>query len=32
VWTNFDFVHGGYEGNLFKWLTKEVERKAAEAA
>lgn len=23
VWTNFDFVHGGYHGNLFKWLTEQ---------
>jgi hypothetical protein len=28
VWTNFDFVHGGYTGNLFQWLTKEVEKQA----
>jgi hypothetical protein len=32
VWTNFDFVHGGHEGNLFKWLTKEVEKKNAETS
>lgn len=22
VWSNFDFVHGGHPGNLFKWLEK----------
>lgn len=22
VWTNFDFVHGGHSGNMFKWLTE----------
>jgi hypothetical protein len=26
VWTNFDFIHGGYEGNLFKWLTEEKDK------
>lgn len=25
VWANFDFIHGGHEGNLFKWLVKEKE-------
>ena len=35
VWTNFDFVHGGYEGNLFKWLTQErnkLEKQTSTAA
>lgn len=26
VWTNFDFVHGGYTGNFFKWLTNEKDK------
>ena len=30
VWTNFTFVHGGYTGNLFEFLTKQVD--ALEAA
>lgn len=21
VWTNFEFTHGGYKGNMFRWLT-----------
>ena len=25
VWSNFDFIHGGYSGNLFKFLTEKVE-------
>jgi hypothetical protein len=25
AWTNFDFIHGGYHGNLFKWLTEQKE-------
>lgn len=25
VWTDFDFVHGGYQCNYNKWLAKEVE-------
>lgn len=29
VWTNFDFVHGGYAGNLFKHLTAQVEAQGA---
>jgi len=32
VWSNFDFIHGGYEGNLFKFLTSEVEKQDAEKA
>jgi hypothetical protein len=32
VWTNFDFIHGGYTGNMFKWLTSEVDKKAAESS
>jgi hypothetical protein len=23
VWTNFDFRHGGYDGNMFNWLTEQ---------
>jgi hypothetical protein len=23
VWTNFDFTHGGKDGNMFKWLTEQ---------
>ena len=26
AWTNFDFTHGGYQCNLFNWLTKEVDK------
>jgi hypothetical protein len=26
VWTNFTFVHGGYKGNLFEWLTAEKDK------
>lgn len=26
VWTNFNFVHGGYKGNMFEWLTKEKDK------
>jgi hypothetical protein len=26
VWTNFDFRHGGYDCNMFKFLTKEVDK------
>lgn len=26
VWTNFDFVHGGFAGNMFKWLTAEKDK------
>jgi hypothetical protein len=25
AWTNFNFVHGGYVGNMYDWLTKQVE-------
>lgn len=25
VWTNFDFVHGGHSGNLFKWIERQQE-------
>lgn len=31
VWTNFDFVHGGYTGNLFEWLTREKDKVDATA-
>lgn len=30
AWTNFDFIHGGLKGNLFEWLTREVEKKDKE--
>lgn len=23
VWTNFDFIHGGYKGNFYEWLCRE---------
>jgi hypothetical protein len=26
AWTNFDFVHGGFTGNLFNWLTAEKDK------
>lgn len=26
VWTNFNFTHGGYDGNMFEFLTKEVDK------
>lgn len=26
VWTNFNFVHGGFAGNMFDWLTKEKDK------
>lgn len=29
VWSNFDFVHGGYKGNLFAHLTEEVDKQKA---
>mgnify|MGYP000491045424 CR=1 FL=1 len=29
VWTNFEFVHGGYRGNLFEWLTAEKNKHEA---
>lgn len=34
VWSNFDFVHGGYEGNLFKHLvkTKQLQEEAEKAS
>jgi hypothetical protein len=33
VWSNFNFKHGGYEGNLFEHLTSEVDKaNAAKAA
>lgn len=31
AWTNFKFVHGGHEGNLFEWLTKEKDKLDASA-
>jgi len=30
VWTNFDFVHGGFKGNMFDWLTSEKEKSEGE--
>lgn len=32
VWTNFEFIHSGYRGNFFEWLTSEVEKQKAAAA
>lgn len=29
VWTNFNFVHGGYTGNMFEWLTHEKDKRDA---
>jgi len=29
VWTDIDFVHGGYEGNFSQWLTKQIEKEEA---
>jgi hypothetical protein len=29
VWTNFNFVHGGYAGNMFDWLTAEKAKQEA---
>jgi hypothetical protein len=29
VWTNFDFIHGGFTGNFFKWLTVEKDKHEA---
>lgn len=26
VWTNFDFVHGGYKGNMYQWLLSEKDK------
>lgn len=26
VWTNFNFVHGGYPCNLYEWMTREVDK------
>jgi hypothetical protein len=25
VWPNFDFVHGGFTGNLSAWIERKVE-------
>ena len=32
VWTNFNFSHSGYEGNMYEWLSREVDKKAAETS
>ena len=32
VWTNFDFVHGGYKGNMFQYLTREVDKLNAQTS
>jgi hypothetical protein len=32
VWTNFDFVHGGHKGNMFKFLEQQVDARAAETS
>lgn len=32
VWTNFEFIHGGYKGNFFEWLTTEKEKHDAKVA
>jgi hypothetical protein len=26
VWTNFDFIHGGYTGNMFNWLSEQKDK------
>jgi hypothetical protein len=32
VWANFDFIHGGYAGNLFKFLTDKIEAQDAQTS
>lgn len=31
VWANFDFIHGGYRGNLYQWLSKRKDEADAKA-
>lgn len=26
AWVNFDFIHGGYKGNMYDWLTREKDK------
>jgi hypothetical protein len=32
VWTNFDFVHQGFKGNFFNWLTEQKEKSEVSSA
>ena len=30
VWANLEFIHGGYKGNFFEWMERDVERQKRE--